>query len=284
MLSSVPDEIRKAPQSVAALARSYYHLEQLEKARATLSLLSPAEPSAVFLGAQIADEMRDYETAERLFKSVETTYPDQAQLKYSQALVAYHSRRYLESREILQRLLDSGSRTPAALNLLGWTYYEQGHSAEAIAALQESIQLAPSDIASYLDETRILLAQRSLPAALQSARCATRAFPNAASSFELQGTVERAMGEFRNAIKSFSQAIQLDASRPQGRLGLAQTQADAGMSASAHASFEEGIKKFPRYADLKVAYAASLLNEAEACRGQSVRTAKTGSISTPPTH
>jgi tetratricopeptide (TPR) repeat protein len=72
------------------------------------------------------------------------------------------------------------------------------------------------------------------------------------------------MGEFTNAIQSFSKAVQLDASRPQGRLGLARAQADAGMKALAHASFEEGIKKFPRNADLRLAYAASLLNEADA--------------------
>lgn len=48
MLSSVPQEVQKQPESVAALARSYYHLGQTRRAQATLDQLSPAKPAAVF--------------------------------------------------------------------------------------------------------------------------------------------------------------------------------------------------------------------------------------------
>jgi tetratricopeptide (TPR) repeat protein len=263
MLSSVPEEVRKQPQSVAALARSYYHSRQREKARATLALLSPSGPSDIFLGAQIADEMHDYETAERLFQSIESTYPDRVQLTYSLALVAYHSERYAESQKILQRLVDSPGKTSAALNLLGWCYHKQGRTAEAGAALEEAIKLEPSDVNNYLDETKILLAQHSLPSALQSARRTAGVFPKAAIAFELQGTVEQAMGQFADAVQSFNKAVQLDPSRPDGWLGLAPAQSAAGMSSQAHSTFENGIKRFPNNTNLKVGYADLLLKEAE---------------------
>src|SRR6185312_10700741 len=78
MLAAVPQEVGKQSESVAALARSYYHLQQREKARVTLTQLSTltSAPQAAFLGAQIADEMQDYETARKLLTSVRSTFPD----------------------------------------------------------------------------------------------------------------------------------------------------------------------------------------------------------------
>ncbi|HEY7617145.1 MAG TPA: tetratricopeptide repeat protein, partial [Terriglobales bacterium] len=74
MLASVPQQVRQRPESLAALARSYYHLGQKENARTTLTQLSG--PQAVFLGAQIADERQDYGTAEKLLGSIQSTFPD----------------------------------------------------------------------------------------------------------------------------------------------------------------------------------------------------------------
>jgi TolA-binding protein len=52
MLGSVPGEVVKQPESIAALARSYYHLQERDKARATLRLLV-RHTRAVLLGAEI---------------------------------------------------------------------------------------------------------------------------------------------------------------------------------------------------------------------------------------
>ena len=56
MLSSVPQEVEKQPESIAALASSYYHLNERGKARAALERLSSLRAiKPVLLGAQIAD-------------------------------------------------------------------------------------------------------------------------------------------------------------------------------------------------------------------------------------
>jgi hypothetical protein len=62
MLASVPTLVREHTESIAALARAYYHVGETEKARAWLRVLQnpPAGIQAVFLGSQIADEMPDY--------------------------------------------------------------------------------------------------------------------------------------------------------------------------------------------------------------------------------
>ena len=64
------------------------------------------------------------------------------------------------------------------------------------------------------------------------------------------------MGQFTDAIRSYTQATQLDSSRPDGILGLAEAQFAAGMTTEAIANFETGIKRFPRDPRFKVQYAA----------------------------
>ncbi len=54
LLGSVPDQVRQRPESLAALARAYYHTGQKEKARETLEKLQdhPAGPEGVFLAGE----------------------------------------------------------------------------------------------------------------------------------------------------------------------------------------------------------------------------------------
>ncbi len=265
MLGSVPDEVQQQPESIAALARSYYHLRQTEKARATLAQLAahPAGPQATFLGAQIADEMQDYPTAEKLLASIRSTFPDQPKVNYALALVEYHAGRFDQSQRTLQELIDSGNKSAAIFNLLGWCYHNQARPAEAVQALEESIKLAPDDEVNYLDLSKILMAQHSLPAALKSVKQTAEVFSNSAPAYELQGSVEAGMGQFTDAIRSYAQAVRLDPSRPDGILGLAHAQFAAGMSKDASTSFEAGIKKFPKDARFKTQYAVMLMKQSE---------------------
>jgi tetratricopeptide (TPR) repeat protein len=265
MLGSVPDEVRQQPESLAALARSYYHLRQTEKARATLEQLAvhPAGPLAVFLGAQIADQMQDYPTAEKLLASIRSTFPDQPRLDYTLALVEYHAGRFAQSQQSLEALINAGSRNTAIFNLLGWCQQKQARPKEAVQALEEAIQLAPSEEGNYLDLGKILLAQHSLPSALQLARKTTGIFPNSAPALELQGLVETEMGQFTDAVRSYTRAVQLDPSRPDGVLRLAQAQFAAGMSKDAARNFEAGIRRFPKEARFREQYAVALLRQSE---------------------
>ncbi len=112
MLAAVPDEVSEQPESIAALARSYYHLHQTEKARETLEQLTahPAGPQAAFLGAQIADEMQDYSTAEKLLASVPAALLDQPGIQYTMALVEYHAGHFDRCQDILETLIASGNK------------------------------------------------------------------------------------------------------------------------------------------------------------------------------
>src|SRR2546429_4936234 len=170
-LGSVPALVRAQPESIAALARSYYHIGETEKARAWLNELEnhAAGVQAVFLGVQIADEMQDYETAETLLSSVAPHYSDQTDLRYRLAQVKFHAQQFEESRQILQQLLDDGHKTREMNRLLASCFRAQNRHEEAIHALQEAIQLDPGNEAGYLGLADILLAQKRISPAMELA-------------------------------------------------------------------------------------------------------------------
>jgi len=72
MLESVPDLVRTQPEAVVALAKSYYRTGERIKAADSLSALAngPLKAQGALLGAQVACDMQDYETAETLLSAI----------------------------------------------------------------------------------------------------------------------------------------------------------------------------------------------------------------------
>ena len=171
MLSSVPEEVRQRPESMAALARAYYHLGDEEKARGMLAQLSGAQP--MLLGAAIADEMHDYRTAETMLESLRSQAPGDVNLEFRLALVQYHAGKFDDAKEILLAAIGAGPATSQMYNLLGWCSYKRGDSKEAVQAFNRAIELAPQEETNYFDLTNMLAANSSFPAALAAIRKAT---------------------------------------------------------------------------------------------------------------
>jgi tetratricopeptide (TPR) repeat protein len=264
MLSSVPDEVLKQPESVAALARSYYQLHERERARTTLSVLSAqAAKHGVLLGAQIADQAEDFETAQKLLESVPSSDTDFAIVQYRLALVEYHAKRFAESQSRLQRLIDSGHETSQAYHLLGWSYQQQANLKAAAESFERAIALAPADESNYLDLGRILLAHGSLRIALDVAKRAAIQFPNSVPVFDFKGGTESRMFQFTDAIRSYKRATQLDPSNADVTLGLARAQASAGLNADAASTLDTALNRFPKDARFQVEYALMLIKQAE---------------------
>lgn len=265
MLSSVPDEVRKQPESVAALARSYYHLGAKGAARDTLAELQnhPAGTRAVLLGTQIADEMADYDTALQLLLPMTSRYPDQPDWGYRVATVQYHAQRFAESEQTLLRLIAAGNGNGQIFNLLGWCYQKQGRSEQAIHAFEDGVGHEPGEETNYLDLEEALVAEGRLAAALEVAKRATDALANSPRAFLMRGSLEMKASQFSNAVASYRRARQLDPSAGDALLGLADAEFSADMRKEAHTSFEAGIQQFPKDARFPLHYALVLLKEAE---------------------
>ena len=158
-LEAVPDEVHEQGKAIIALARAYYRTQQIDKGRALLKSLQQHEGGAdeVFLGAQVALEVADYETATALLESIRATYPDPNKLAYQFALVQYRSGHYEESRNTLQQLAASGAASAEALNLLGWSHHRLHNLKEAVAAMDLAIDREPKNELHYRDLGSILL-------------------------------------------------------------------------------------------------------------------------------
>ncbi len=266
MLSMVPELVRGHPQSMGALARSYYRIGEHEKAKAWIEELQnhPAGAPAALLGAQIADEMRDYATAESVLESVQPSFADQTTLSHRRALVKFHARHFAESRAILQQLVDEGHKTGDILRLLGWSFEQEGRYEDAVREFREAIQLNPAEEQNYLDLGSILLAERRVAPALELARRTAGAFPQSPRAFSQQGSSELAAEQFHDAVESFTRALKLDENSKDATIGLAKAQAGAGLNSQAKITLESAIRRAPKNAAFELELALLLLKETEA--------------------
>jgi tetratricopeptide (TPR) repeat protein len=277
MLASVPQEVRKQPESLGALAESYYHLGEKEKARSILEELRnhAAGVREVLLGAQIADQNADYATSEGLLDSIRPSYPDPADISYRIAMVQYHAGKFAESEQTLRQLVDSGNATGSALNLLGWCYQKQNHAEQAFQAFERAIALEPADESNYLDFEKVLVADNRLAAALEIAKRTTDALPKSSRAFAMRGSIEMQASQFSNAVASYRRATELDPAAADSALGLADAEFAADMSKEASVSYEAAIRQFPRDTRFRIHYASALLKAAETGEPQAEKRAET---------
>jgi tetratricopeptide (TPR) repeat protein len=264
LLMSIPDLVRQKSESLAALARSYYHTNQKEKARQTLGLLRghSAGADGMFLGGQVAAEAGDYETAEELFSSIGSIYPDVTKLGYNLALVQYQSDQIERSQATLLKLIEGGHVSNDIYNLLSWCYHEQGKLKEAVAAMDRAIDRNPAEVANYLDLARILLNHKRYPVALEAAKKAVELAPNSYEAYKLKGIIEGRMGNLVEAVKTYTRAVELSPNSPEAILALAGAQATDGKIEEANATFEQGIQRFPRDLRLHLEFGRMLLRTA----------------------
>jgi len=268
-LSSVPALVRAQPEAMAAIARSYYHIGENQKARAWLNELQthPAGVRAGLLGVQIADEMHDYKTAETLLSSLAARYPDDSAVHYQLALVEFDAHRFVESRQILEQLLEHGHATREVDHLLALCLEAQGQTQDAIHTIQNAIQLDPLDEASYIDLANLLLAEKQIPAAIDLAHRMTKTFPDSSRVLVSVGSIQLGAQDFSNAVNSFSRAARLNPSNADAVIGLARAQRDAGMSQEAKATLDIAMLRFTQKAPFELELGQMLMKEAETGNG-----------------
>jgi tetratricopeptide (TPR) repeat protein len=261
LFTSVPDQVRKQPQSIVALARAYYRTGQPDKARAALQELEghPAGPEGLFLGGQVASQADDLATAERMFASVLATHPDRAKVGFNLALVQYRNNRIEECRATLETLLRSGQLTSDIFNLLAWCYHKEGNLKEAIKAMDLAIDRQPSRESNFLDLAMILTEHRRYSVALVAAKKAIEVAPDSYQAHRWKGLIETKLHYSLEAIKSYSRAVEIKPGAADALLGLAVAQMSEGKLQDAQATFQKGIERFPRDALLRQEYGRMLV-------------------------
>jgi cytochrome c-type biogenesis protein CcmH/NrfG len=265
MLSSVPQEIEKQPESIAALASSYYHLKEREKARATIEkLLSERGIKAALLGSQIADQAGDFEESERLLNSITGAAGDSADIQFRKANVQYHAGHFAQCQTTLEPLLAGSGGTAQMYNLMGWCDHRLKKPKEATEAFEHAIALAPADESNYIDLVKVLEAHYFLRVALDAANRGIALFPNSVEMLDLKGSIESRMYHFNDAAMSYKQAIQLQDSNVESWLGLVRAQVSMESITETTSTLKLALERFPKEARFKVIYAQMLLTHADA--------------------
>ena len=265
MLSSVPREVEKQPESIAAVARSYYRLHEQAKARATFQTLSSRGAlKPTLLGAEIADQAGDFEEAERLLNSISDPERNSTDIQFRRATVQYHAGHFAQCQTTLQPLVSSPAATPQMYNQLGWCYHRLNKPKEATEAFEHAIALTPADESNYIDLIKVLEAHNFLRVALDAANRTAALFPKSAAVFNLKGSIESRLSEFTDAITSYKHSLEVQSLDSESWLGLGRAQASAGLIPDATSTFTSAIERFPNEARLKVAYAQMLLTHADA--------------------
>lgn len=263
LLASVPDLVHNHPEAIVALAKSYYRIGERDKAAVCLREFTNGQlgAQAALLGAQLADDMRDYVTAKALLESIPAEFADSSQARYRLAVVKFHAKQYEESERILQKLISEGHKKGEVVRLLGWCYHARNRDEDAIRTFRLAVQLDPTDEANFLDLGRLLLEERRFVVALELANRTVNAFPASSSALLLLASVELATEQFTDAAKTYSRSLLLDQSSAEGILGLAKAQAGAGMREQARTTLERAMQQFPGRAAFEIELATLLLKE-----------------------
>ncbi|MSO22150.1 MAG: tetratricopeptide repeat protein [Acidobacteria bacterium] len=267
LLESVLDLVRERLESVASLARAYYHTGEKKKARETLESLAAVqavEPEKIFACAQVALEADDYETAERLLLSIRSTYPDATMLGYSLAVIQFRAGRVDESEKALLELIRTERSNSQVYNLLGHCFQKQGKVEQAVGAFEKAVERDPAHESNYLDLLRLLATNNLWRPTLELAKKAVEKVPVSHSLYEVKGLSETILLLTADAIRSYTRALELNPASAKANLGLAVAQSAAGMNKEAAATFERGIQQFPRDALHYQEYGLMLLKQGAA--------------------
>jgi tetratricopeptide (TPR) repeat protein len=263
LLASVPDLVSQHPESLAALARSYYHTGQTDRARNILSSITShfTDPRSVFLAGVIAEEGRDPKTAESLFKEVRNTYPETPRLLYHLAHAEYLAGSWNDCQRLLSQLIDTGYRNNEIYNLLGRCDAKQNKMADAVKAYQTAIAASPSSESDYLNLAYVLSDHGLRDAAIQTMSACIKALPDSFHCYTEKGRIEESQHYYKQSVVSFSRATQLNGSSADAEFGLAGSLAGLGKHKEAEAAYQAAIRLNPRRPEFYDGYAKLLLDE-----------------------
>ena len=121
----------------------------------------------------------------------------------------------------------------------------------------------PEDLSNYETLVEMYWGAEANELAAHWAARAVDTFPARPEAWILKGSIAMRMSNFRYAIESYRHALELDPANSEALVGLANSQLLGGRTAEARATYEQGIKAFPKNARFYVGSADVLMQSAE---------------------
>lgn len=185
-----------------------------------------------------------------------------------QAVALFNAGKYSECRDLISDYLRRNSGSGAAHKILGMDQYMLGNPAEAIAELERSIALAPSDAEAHYYLGRLYFSTDNATRALASLEKSLTLDPSSVRTQNQIGQTYEALGQPDAAERAYRKAIELEQHQakrsewPYYNLGLLLL--GSGRDAQALPYLRQALERQPAWAQGKVKLAVALEGQGQA--------------------
>jgi tetratricopeptide (TPR) repeat protein len=220
LLESIPDVAEHQPEASVALASSYYHTNQNQKARAALKnvLNRPANPQVLMMAGRVAIDAHDYPLALTILTEAAGAMPDSYQVSLLKSQAEMKLRYFSQAVTSAQRAteLHPSVDTKRELAFAEWHAGDRDH---ALSGFEELMRQFPRDAETYETYGSLLLEGGAAQDKARAIELLKRAIALDGSSVEALyqlGNIELADGQLEAARKNLERAVQVnpDDSRP----------------------------------------------------------------------
>src|SRR4029077_8243991 len=115
--------------------------------------------------------------------------PSQVDSLYRQGLAAVKRGDLAHARGFFEEMIKLAPGSPEAHNSLGWVFFSQGHTPEAISQLRIALKLKPNFLQAHVNLANALAQNGNLPQADSEARELVRLAPQNAEAHRTLGRV-----------------------------------------------------------------------------------------------
>ena len=240
----------------------------------------PALPSAGGVSQGTLDELKALGYLGRADEGSSTTVPEPSVLPdpkdkieeqnlLHRAMMASEDGHTSQARHALEEVLQSDSRSPAALFQLGELDLNQGDYAKAAEHLKLAREVRPNDATAAFYEGQALEKLNNLPAARDALEASLRLNPGQFAARVLLGRIYLELSNPTSAEDQFEAALLLESGNVAAQLGLARAQIAKG-------SFGDAVKQLQRLtiSQSNNAEAFDLLAEAYSNLGEEAEASK----------
>jgi len=134
--------------------------------------------------------------------------------RFNQARQRFENEKYDDAVPILQKILKRQPSNDLARLLLGKSYVNQGHLAEAIASFETLTQMSPKNVDGYIELGKVYMQQGNIDNAIAQFQQATKIKPNKfAEPHRVLGLALKEKGEPDAAVNSLKKAKKLYSSQ-----------------------------------------------------------------------
>jgi tetratricopeptide (TPR) repeat protein len=220
LLESIPEVCERQPEAYVALASSYYHTAQREKAQSALKKLlgRSVKPEVLLNAGHVAMDAHDYILARRIVSETATDSDESYQLLLTKASAEIKLAYFAQAVASSQRAVELHPSLQTRLEL-AFAQWHAGDKDHAVSGFEELMRQFPRDAATYETYGGLLLQSGSPQDKSRAIELLKRAVALNNSSFEALyqlGNVDLADGQVDAARKNLERAVQVnpDDSRP----------------------------------------------------------------------